>query len=92
MQIVTVNIPASYIKAFDRLVENHVFPSRSEGMRVAIREFLTRELALTESLLDLDNMETRDGMKVMKPAPPLENKNPAKPTKKIDMRVIRRGW
>lgn len=47
MKIVTVNVPEAYITAIERLVgddENALYPSRSEIIRVAVREFLIKEL------------------------------------------------
>jgi len=51
MKIVTVNVPESYIDAIQKLVgQNGIYPSRSELIRVAVREFLLRELTLSESM------------------------------------------
>ena len=45
MRIITVNLPESYLKTIDHLVgENALYPSRSELIRVAVREFLIKEL------------------------------------------------
>ncbi len=45
MRIITVNLPESYLKAIDHLTgENAIYPSRSELIRVAVREFLIKEL------------------------------------------------
>lgn len=54
MKIVTVNVPESYLEAIERLLDNKthdnggIFPSRSELIRVAVREFLIRELSRVE--------------------------------------------
>jgi hypothetical protein len=50
VKIITVNLPEQYIKAIDGLVgEKHVYPSRSELIRVAVREFLIKELEAVKS-------------------------------------------
>lgn len=50
MRIITVNLPVTYLKAIDGLIgKKGLYPSRSELMRVAIREFLIRELESAQS-------------------------------------------
>jgi len=45
LKIVTVNVPESYLESIKRLIgENGLYPSRSELIRVAVREFLIKEL------------------------------------------------
>lgn len=45
MKIVTVNVPEAYITAIERLVgDDGLYPSRSELIRCAVREFLLKEL------------------------------------------------
>jgi Arc/MetJ-type ribon-helix-helix transcriptional regulator len=56
MKIITVNLPESYIKAIDNLIgEKAVYPSRSELVRVAVREFLIKELESVNSFSQLQN-------------------------------------
>jgi len=51
MKIVTVNVPESYIDAINKLIgENGLYPSRSELIRCAVREFLIKELRLAKNL------------------------------------------
>lgn len=51
MKIITVNLPDSYIKAIDNLIGDEMsFPSRSELVRVAVREFLIKELESAQSI------------------------------------------
>ena len=51
IKIVTVNIPESYIEAIEKLVGNEgLYPSRSELIRVAVREFLIRELKMANNM------------------------------------------
>lgn len=47
MKIVTVNVPESFVIAIDKMVgteNNSLYPSRSELIRVAVREYLLRNL------------------------------------------------
>lgn len=47
MKIVTVNIPEPYIQAIDKLTgHDGLYPSRSELIRVAVRDFLIKELKM----------------------------------------------
>lgn len=51
MKIVTVNIPEAYIAAIEKLVgEGGLYPSRSELIRCAVRDFLLKELRLAKNL------------------------------------------
>ena len=50
MRIITVNLPISYLIAIKKLTgENGLYPSRSELIRVACREFLIKELEAAKS-------------------------------------------
>ena len=59
MKIVTVNVPQSYLEAIERLLDNKthdnngLYPSRSELIRVAVREFLIREIKRTTEMTKL---------------------------------------
>lgn len=44
MQLVTVKMSDIYVKGLDKLVDIGMYPSRSEAIRVAIRDLLRREL------------------------------------------------
>lgn len=44
MQLVTVKMSDIYVSALDKLVERGMYPSRSEAIRVAIRDLLMKEL------------------------------------------------
>lgn len=51
MRIITVNLPESYLKAMDKLIgEKAFYPSRSELIRVAAREFLIKELETMKNM------------------------------------------
>jgi len=44
MILITVHVPKAYIERLNILVEKGLFPSRSEAIRVAIRELIAKEL------------------------------------------------
>jgi len=51
IKIVTVNIPEPYLNAIDKLTgHDGLYPSRSELIRVAVRDFLIRELKNAEEM------------------------------------------
>jgi len=57
MRIVTINIPESYLDAIAELVgEKGLYPSRSELIRVAVRQFLLKELEIAKKM-EKNNME-----------------------------------
>lgn len=61
IKIVTVNVPESYIEAIKKLVgENGLYPSRSELIRVAVRDFLIRELNLAENMAKYKEEEVEE--------------------------------
>ena len=52
MKIVTVNIPESYLESIKRLIgANGLYPSRSELIRCAVREFLIKELRRANEII-----------------------------------------
>jgi len=52
MKIVTVNVPESYVDAIAKLTgDGGLYPSRSELIRNAVREFLLKELRLAKWLV-----------------------------------------
>ncbi|MHA1527174.1 MAG: ribbon-helix-helix domain-containing protein [Promethearchaeota archaeon] len=61
MKIVTVNVPESYIDAINKLIgENGLYPSRSELIRVAVREFLIKELKMAKKIVKFNEPENDD--------------------------------
>ncbi len=58
MKIVTVNIPESYLESIERLIgDNGLYPSRSELIRVAVREFLIKELRRANEMIKFKEIE-----------------------------------
>ncbi len=59
MQIITVNIPKSYVEKMAELTgQEALFPSRSELIRVAIREYLALQIKKVEMLHKEQTSET----------------------------------
>jgi len=51
MKIVTVNVPESYVDAINKLIgQGGLYPSRSELIRCAVREFLLKELKMAKNM------------------------------------------
>ncbi len=77
MKIVTCNLPEPFISAMEKLISEYgLYPSRSELIRVAVREFLIKEL----KVLDKFN-EYSEANPEIDPIP--------KRVQNIDMRTIR---
>jgi len=59
MRIITVNLPISYIKAIATLTgTDALYPSRSELIRVAVRDFLLSELEAAKQFQALQARKT----------------------------------
>ena len=58
LKIVTVNIPEAYLESIERLTgENGLYPSRSELIRCAVREFLIKELRRANEMIKYKEVE-----------------------------------
>ena len=44
MKLISVKLPEKYLEGLDTLVRIGVYPSRSEAIRVAVRDLLKREV------------------------------------------------
>jgi Arc/MetJ-type ribon-helix-helix transcriptional regulator len=70
MKIVTVNVPESYIEAINKLIgEDGLYPSRSELIRCAVRDFLLKELKAANDLVkynksEIDNFDDKNFVRV----------------------------
>ena len=61
MKIITVNIPESYLESVKKLVgEGGLYPSRSELIRVAVREFLIKELKRANEMIKYKDVEVEE--------------------------------
>lgn len=52
MKIITINLPKKYLAAIQILNDLDIYPSRSEAIRIALRDFLSNELKLFQELDD----------------------------------------
>ncbi len=50
MKLVTVHLPESLIEGLDELVKQRYYPSRSEAIRIAVRDLLKKDLWRIRSL------------------------------------------
>lgn len=50
MRIITINLPEKYLSAIKVLNDLGIYPSRSEAIRVALKDFLPDELKMYEEL------------------------------------------
>lgn len=62
MVIITINVPSKHLKLIKKYLKERLYPSRSELIRVAIRDFLINESKLykefIDPLLDTDDVNT----------------------------------
>ena len=62
MKIVTINVSQVHLDVIKELVDARVYPSRSEAIRVAIRDWLINEARLykeyVDPLLETDDVNT----------------------------------
>jgi hypothetical protein len=62
MRIVTINVSQVHLDLIQKLVESRIYPSRSEAIRVAIRDWLITEAKLykqfIDPVLDTDTIDT----------------------------------
>ncbi len=56
MRIITINLPEKYLAAIQVLNDMNIYPSRSEVIRTALNDFLTRELKMYNDL-DVENFK-----------------------------------
>ncbi|MHA1194528.1 MAG: ribbon-helix-helix domain-containing protein [Promethearchaeota archaeon] len=78
MKIVTVNVPENYIEAINKLVgEKGIYPSRSELIRCAVRDFLMKELkqAVEISNVNENHIEKLDEEKYVRIPYDIVNEN-----------------
>lgn len=53
MRLVTVHLPSEFLRGLDELVRLQKYPTRSEAIRIAIRDLLKSELWY-EEIINLD--------------------------------------
>ena len=52
MKIVTINVSLIHLELIQKLVDSRIYPSRSEAIRVAIRDWLINEAKLYGEFID----------------------------------------
>lgn len=67
MKIVTINVPTPLLAALEKMTDYGLYPSRSEALRVALRDFLARELQLAQRLKQVQ--EEKQGVAAPCPSP-----------------------
>lgn len=50
MKIITINLPEKYLQSIQILNDMGLYPSRSEAIRVALSDFLAKELKMYKDL------------------------------------------
>lgn len=43
MKLVTLNLPEAYIDGLEKLVQEEIYPNRSEAIRLAVRDLIRKE-------------------------------------------------
>ena len=43
MKLITINLPQAYIDGLEKLVDDEIYPNRSEAIRNAVRDMLRKE-------------------------------------------------
>ncbi len=63
-QIITINVPYPYLKAFDTLIDLGLYKSRSQLVRVCLGEFLDKDQQFCKDLNDdvIQDMEKIKGL------------------------------
>ena len=90
MKIITVNLPVNDIKMIKNLVgENGLYPSRSELIRVAIRDFLVKELKVAKNFTKFRDEHSSEDF--LKKDIELDNKFVRKGSLKLLMWLYARG-
>jgi len=92
VKIVTVNVPESYIDAIEKLIgENGLYPSRSELIRCAVREFLLKELSMAKNISKYNEPEIEDFDSEHFVRVPIESKNKDEPVRTFKTyKILRR--
>jgi hypothetical protein len=81
MKIVTCNLPEPFIAAMEKIISEYgLYPSRSELIRVAIREFLIKELNVLDKFNEYSEANPDPELAPAPVQPRVQN---------IDMRTIR---
>ena len=44
MKVITINLPDIYLNGIEKLVQEDIYPNRSEAIRAAVRDFVLKEI------------------------------------------------
>ncbi|MBD3351777.1 MAG: ribbon-helix-helix protein, CopG family [Candidatus Lokiarchaeota archaeon] len=44
MKLITINVPQAYLDGIEKLVDAEIYPNRSETIRIALRDFIKKEI------------------------------------------------
>jgi len=61
---ITINIPENYDENIQKLIKKKIIPSRSEGIRIALREFLQKEYSETLKIFNFIGNEDKKSEKM----------------------------
>lgn len=92
MKIITINVPERYLDAIRKLVgKGGLYPSRSELVRVATREFLIKELRLAKLMTKKNAVDDDEFDDVNYVRIPIENENQQEPQREFKTyKIIKR--
>jgi len=94
MRIITINLPEKYIGAIQSLNEKGIYPSRSEAIRIALREFLNEELKMDQDLekdafnFIINHDHSENTIEKEEPLEDLIEESPEEPEKKIKDPIV----
>ena len=55
MKLVTLNLPQAYLDGLEKLVQEEIYPNRSEAIRFAVRDMIRRETVVLSHLYKKPN-------------------------------------
>jgi metal-responsive CopG/Arc/MetJ family transcriptional regulator len=58
MKLVTLYLPETYIKALDRLVDEHFYPNRATAIRTAVRDLIRDEVWMRPPVVEASTPKT----------------------------------
>ena len=50
MKLVTLNLPQAYLDGLEKLVQEEIYPNRSEAIRFAVRDMIRRETSIISQI------------------------------------------
>lgn len=65
LKIATINIPDDYLSCIEILVNLGYYPSRSEAVREALKQFLSHETILNDNLRNFEDIKRKQMNKMI---------------------------